>query len=158
MYKDGDILGVLEAIYDVRRIGTAICSKNTQLFSLDRTTYLQMLWAYPQLLSEVKQQVDKRIREVKPFLEDSSILNRSIFEVMQDYKRKINKIQKVMETLQKSEDNDAVDGDQIEQFLIDNPALDNLFALDENSKDMLAFENAKAMNNIVEHLADVWQK
>lgn len=40
VYKDGDVLGILEVIYDVRRIGTAICSKNTQLYSLDRTTYL----------------------------------------------------------------------------------------------------------------------
>lgn len=29
VYKEGDILGILEAIYDVRRIGTAIASKNT---------------------------------------------------------------------------------------------------------------------------------
>jgi len=47
VYKEGDTLGILETIYDVRRIGTAICSKNTQLFSLDRTTYLQMLLNYP---------------------------------------------------------------------------------------------------------------
>lgn len=47
IYRDGDSLGLLEVIYDVRRIGTAIASKNSQLYSLDRTTYLQMLWAYP---------------------------------------------------------------------------------------------------------------
>lgn len=92
VFRDGDALGLLEVIYDVRRIGTAICSKNTQLYSLDRTTYLQMLWGYPQLLSEVKQQVDQRIREVKPFVEDCTILNRSIYEVIQDYKRKITKL------------------------------------------------------------------
>lgn len=29
IYRDGDSLGVLEVIYDVRRIGTAICTRNT---------------------------------------------------------------------------------------------------------------------------------
>jgi len=62
------------------------------------------------LLSEVKQQLDKRIKEVRPFLEDANILNRSIYEVMHDYDRKLNKIKKIVETLQKSEDNELVDG------------------------------------------------
>jgi hyperpolarization activated cyclic nucleotide-gated potassium channel 2 len=29
VYRDGDAVGLLEVIYDVRRIGTAIASKNT---------------------------------------------------------------------------------------------------------------------------------
>lgn len=62
------------------------------------------------MLSEVKQQLDKRIKEVRPFLEDANILNRSIYEVMHDYDRKLNKIKKIVETLQKSEDNELVDG------------------------------------------------
>lgn len=47
---------------------------------------------------------------MRPFLEDGNILNRSIYEVMHDYDRKLNKIKKIVETLQKSEDNELVDG------------------------------------------------
>ncbi|CAD8202098.1 unnamed protein product [Paramecium pentaurelia] len=163
VYREGDTLGLLEAIYDVRRIGTAICSKNTQLFSLDRTTYLQMLQDYPQLLSEVKQQVDKRIKEVKPFVEDATILNRSIYEVMQDYQRKINKIKKIIEQLQKSEDsNDIIDTDknQLQIFLQTNTQLGDIMNLqrESNSRETVMFENAKSMNNLIDQLADLWQK
>ncbi|CAK92816.1 unnamed protein product (macronuclear) [Paramecium tetraurelia] len=127
VYREGDTLGLLEAIYDVRRIGTAIYSKNTQLFSLDRITYLQMLQDYPQLLSEIKLQVDNRIKEVKPFIEDATILNRSNYEVMQDYQRKINKIKKIIEQLQKTEDsNDIIDTDKNQLQIFYRPILNQL--------------------------------
>ncbi|KAM3136546.1 hypothetical protein pb186bvf_011349 [Paramecium bursaria] len=162
-YREGDTLGLLEVIYDVRRIGTAICSKTTQLYSLDRTTYLQMLWAYPQLLSEVKQQADKRIKEVKPFVEDSTILSRNIFEVMQDYKRKISKIDKIIDSLQKSEDNDVDDGglkSNLQIFLQKHKNLSNIVDVNKDimNKENISFENAKVMNNMIEQLAELWQK
>ena len=53
-YKDGDTIGAIEVLYDLRRIGTAICTIDTCLYSLDHVTYLQINSTYPQLLIEVK--------------------------------------------------------------------------------------------------------
>jgi hyperpolarization activated cyclic nucleotide-gated potassium channel 2 len=91
VYRDGDTLGALEVVYDVRRIGNGVCIRNTHMYSLDRTTYMNMLQSYPQLLNEIKQQLDARIAEIRNFIFDTTMLNRSIYEVIQDQKRKKNK-------------------------------------------------------------------
>ena len=54
VHSDGDTCGLVEIVYDIRRLSVAFCSKRSLVYSIDRNMFLKILLSYPNLLSEVK--------------------------------------------------------------------------------------------------------
>ena len=89
--------------------------------------FLKFLLAYPNLIADIKRQIEPVILCFKPLVDDPELMSKSVAEVVQNYKKKLIKIERTLENLQKSENEEVIQ--KFEQILDKNRNLESLFSM-----------------------------